>query len=647
VSDSPNPNSTPKESIRASRPHHNSHMQDGLGVLALGALGVVFGDIGTSPLYALRECFGAEHALPVTADNILGVLSLIFWTLFLVISVKYMAFVMRADNKGEGGILSLMALASSAFRDQNGKQRRWMIVILGLFGTALLYGDGVITPAISVLSAVEGLAIVTPIFEPFILPITVVLIVLLFLFQYFGTGRIGVVFGPIIMVWFITIGLLGWHWIAQNPSVLFALNPFYAAEFLLSNGQIGFFVLGAVFLVVIGGEALYADMGHFGRKPIRLAWFTVALPGLVLNYFGQGAMLLNNPETISNPFYLMAPQWALWPLVLLATVATIIASQALISGVFSITKQAVQLGYCPRLSIVHTSSREIGQIYIPFINWTLMVGVVWLVIAFKTSSELASAYGIAVTGTMVITTILAYEVARKIWKWPFWKAGSLFGFFLIIDLSFFGTNIVKISHGGWVPMMIGAGIYLLMSTWDKGRKILAERLKSRSLPMAEFIKILEVSPPKKVEGSAIYMSSDTWGVPVPLLHNLKHNKVIHSQIAILTIKTKEVPTVHKRDRVVIETLAPQFYRIIAYYGFMEIPKIKHILEACREHGMPFPIQETTFVLGRETILPTGDHELSIWREHLFAFMARNAERPTTYFKIPPNQVIEVGIQVEI
>ncbi len=626
---------------------HGTQGKEKLWLLSLSALGVVFGDIGTSPLYAFRECFSEEHRIAATPDNVLGILSLIFWALTLVVGVKYMMFVMRADNKGEGGILSLMALASQGFHQLGNLQKRMLITILGLFGAALLFGDGVITPAISVLSAVEGLKIVTPIFNPYIVPITVAIICVLFLFQFFGTGKIGVVFGPIIALWFVVIGILGLQGLLENPSILQAINPVYGFEFFRNNGLPGFFVLGSVFLVCTGGEALYADMGHFGRKPIKLSWFALAMPALMLNYFGQGALVLANPETISNPFYLLAPSWALWPMVILSTCATVIASQALISGVFSLTKQAVQLGFCPRLAIVHTSSREIGQIYIPSINWMMLAGVLWLVASFKTSSNLASAYGIAVTCTMVITTILAYEVARRLWKWSLLKAGLLFGFFLIIDFAFFVTNIAKITHGGWVPLVIGAAIYLLMSTWAQGRKILAERLKARSIPMTDFIEMLGKNPPRRVEGSAIYMTGDTWGVPVPLLHNLKHNKVMHSQIAILTIKTLEVPFVNKKERVQIETLAPQFYRIIANYGFTEIPKIKHILEACRERGMPFPIQETTFVLGRETILPTGDPTLSVWREKIFAFMARNAERPTAFFKIPPNQVIEVGIQVEI
>ncbi len=622
---------------------HSKH--NPLGLLVLGALGVVFGDIGTSPLYAVRECFSG-HGLELNPANILGVLSLIFWTLTLIVSIKYVIFILRADNKGEGGVLSLMALANGTLKELQ-TRRRWLLTAIGVFGAALLYGDGIITPAISVLGAVEGLKVITPVFEPFVLPITMIMIAILFLFQRFGTGWIGLVFGPVIMLWFLVIGGLGVAAIIENPSVLMALNPWHALHFFEANGNFGFLVLGSVVLVVTGGEALYADMGHFGKKAIRIAWFTVAMPGLLLNYFGQGALLLSDPSTISNPFFRMAPTWAIPSLVLLSTAAAVIASQALISGIFSITKQAVQMGFLPRLQIVHTSRREIGQIYIPFINWAMMVGVLWLVFSFKTSSDLAAAYGIAVTGTMVITTIIAIVVARGIWGWSSFKAFSIFGFFLLIELIFFGFNITKVAEGGWVPLLLGAVIYLLMSTWAKGRKILAARLKSRSISMMDFIERLENNPPRKVEGSAIYMTGDTWGVPVPLLHNLKHNKVMHSQIAILTIKTLEVPMVPKKDRIQIEVLAPQFFRIIANYGFMEIPKIKHILEACRERGIPFPIQETTFVLGRETILPSGDVTLSLWREKLFAFMARNAERPTSFFKIPPNQVIEVGIQVEI
>ena len=621
-------------------------------MLSLAALGVVFGDIGTSPLYALRECFG-EYGLAPTPENVIGILSLIFWTLVIVICIKYMAFVMRADNKGEGGILSLMALAVRSQHSGSVTRRRWVMTTLGLFGAALLYGDGVITPAISVLSAMEGLVYAAPQFEPYVIPLTIFVINALFLMQKYGTGRIGVIFGPILFVWFLSLALLGIGGIYQNLHIFEALLPHHGIEFFIRNGWHGFIVLGSVFLVVTGGEALYADMGHFGKQPIRLSWFFVALPALVLNYFGQGALLLNNPEAVANPFYLLAPQWATLPLVILATLSAAIASQALISGVFSITRQAIQLGFCPRVSIVHTSSQEIGQIYVPAVNWSLFVGVIWLVLTFKTSSNLAAAYGIAVTATMVITTILAFEVARQKWNWSVYKASSIFGAFLIMDVAFFSANIRKVTHGGWVPLVIGAVIYLLMTTWQKGRQILFRRLKERSMPIEDFCQKLLREPPLRVPGTAVYMSGDPWGVPVPLLHNLKHNKVLHQRVAILTIQTREVPFVTKRDRITIQEVIPNIYRIIANYGFMETPKMKHILEACRSQEINFNVAETTFVLGRETIIAEkndsrpGEVSMSLWREKLFAVMAKNAQRPTAFFRIPPNQVIEVGIQVEI
>lgn len=621
-------------------------------MISLGALGVVFGDIGTSPLYAFRECFG-EYGLAPTPENVIGILSLIFWTLIIVICIKYMVFVMRADNKGEGGILSLMALAVRTQSNKDLTHRRWILTTLGLFGAALLYGDGVITPAISVLSAMEGLTFVAPTFEPFIIPLTIFIINALFLMQKYGTGRIGVIFGPILLVWFLALAALGVHGMASNLHIFEALLPQPAIEFFIRNGWHGFIVLGSVFLVVTGGEALYADMGHFGKRPIRMAWFVIALPALVLNYFGQGALLLNNPEAISNPFYLLAPQWAILPMVVLATMAAVIASQALITGVFSITRQAIQLGFCPRISIVHTSSQEIGQIYVPAVNWGLFAGVIWLVLTFKTSTNLAAAYGIAVTATMVITTILAFEVARQKWNWSLLKATGVFGAFLIMDLAFFGANIRKVTHGGWVPLVIGAVIYLMMTTWQKGRQILFRRLKERSMPIEDFCQKLLREPPLRVPGTAIYMTGDPWGVPVPLLHNLKHNKVLHQRVAILTIQTREVPFVSKSERISIQEVIPNMYRILAYYGFMEIPKMKHILEACRQMDINFNVSETTFVLGRETIIAEkgpnriGEQQMSHWRERLFAVMSKNAQRPTAFFRIPPNQVIEVGIQVEI
>jgi KUP system potassium uptake protein len=619
--------------------------KEGIFALAIGALGIVFGDIGTSPLYALRECFSHEHGLALTPDNILGVLSLILWALILTICLKYMFVVMRADNRGEGGILSLMALAQKSVTKDSKPFN--MIVILGVVGAALLYGDGIITPAISVLSAVEGLEVLAPGLHPVVVPVTCVILSFLFAFQVAGTHKIGVVFGPTILIWFFIIGALGITSIIGNPEILKAVNPIYGIEFLLTHGQVGLLILGSVVLVITGGEALYADMGHFGRNPIRLAWFAVALPGLILNYFGQGALLLSNPAAISNPFFLLAPEWAVAFLVVLATVATVIASQALISGVFSLTRQAVQLGFCPRIQIIHTSSREIGQIYIPAVNWALFAGVIWLVLEFGSSSNLASAYGVAVTATMVITTLLAWVVAVRLWKWSNWVAGLVFSSFLLIDITFFLPNLMKVMHGGWVPLAVGALVYLLMTTWKKGRRILAAALKARSIPMETFLAKIDNIKPFRVPGTGIYMSSDTWGVPVPLLHNLKHNKIIHERVIVLTIASEEVPTIAREERVNIQQLGQNFYRVVARYGFMETPKIRHIFEACRSAGIDLHVEESTFVLGRETILASKIPGMAIWREKLFAVMSKNAQRPTAFFRIPPNQVIEVGIQVEI
>lgn len=620
-------------------------MNHSVAALALGALGVVFGDIGTSPLYALRECFTHHEGLPLTPVNIMGILSLIIWALILAISFKYMAIVMRADNKGEGGILALMALATSTV--EKGTKRHFLILTLGLFGAALLYGDGIITPAISVLSAVEGLLVVAPGASDLVIPITCGILAGLFVFQSQGTARIGLFFGPLILLWFIIIGAMGVHEILITPEILKSINPLYAVQFFQENPIAGFVVLGSVVLVITGGEALYADMGHFGSRPIRLAWFFVALPGLILNYYGQGALLLKNPEAISNPFFLLAPEWAKFPLVILATAATVIASQALISGVFSLTRQAIQLGFCPRINIIHTSIREIGQIYIPTVNWALFIGVIWLVLNFQTSSNLASAYGLAVTATMVITTALAFWVALKKWKWPFIPAFLLFTLLGVFDVSFFLPNLLKTFHGGWVPLLIGAWLYLLMTTWQKGRRILAEALKKKSLPVAEFIEKIEQEHTYRVKGTGIYMSSESSGVPIPLIHNYRHNKVLHERIVFLTIITKDIPFVAQEDRVVLEKFGPEFYRIIAYYGFMETPKIRHILEACRNQGLDIHLDDSTFVLGRETILPSNMPGMALWREWLFAVMSKNAARPTAFFKIPPNTVIEVGIQIEI
>lgn len=623
----------------------SNHEQSSILALMLGALGVVFGDIGTSPLYAFRECFTHHHGIEINHVNVMGILSLILWSLILAISFKYMAIVMKADNKGEGGILSLMSLASSV--TSKGTRRNFVILTLGLFGAALLYGDGIITPAISVLSAVEGLQVVFPAAETWVIPLTCGILAALFVFQSQGTAKIGLFFGPLILIWFFVIGGLGTLQIIANPEILHSINPLYAVDFFIANQGLGFLVLGSVVLVITGGEALYADMGHFGRRPIRLAWFYIALPALILNYFGQGALLLSSPESISNPFYLMAPEWAKVPLIVISTIATVIASQALISGVFSISRQAVQMGFCPRINIVHTSIKEIGQIYIPFINWSLFLGVIWLVLSFKSSSNLAAAYGIAVTGTMVITTVLAFYVAIKKWNWPLAPSLILFGFLSLVDIAFFAPNLLKITHGGWVPLALGGIIYLLMTTWQKGRRILADALKARSIPVTQFIKKIEFEKPVRVPGTAVYMSSDPWGVPIPLLHNYRHNKVLHQRIIFLTISTKEIPFVTKADRVQLESFGQDIYRVIACFGFMETPKIKHIFEACRIQGFQISLNDTTFVLGRETILPSSLPGMALWREWLFAVMSKNAARATAFFRIPPNSVIEVGIQIEI
>ncbi len=605
----------------------------------------MFGDIGTSPLYAFRECFLHHHGIGPTPENVLGILSLIMWSFIITICFKYMFIVLKADNRGEGGILSLMSLAMKQVDKDSFRFK--IIIILGIFGAALLYGDGVITPAISVLSAVEGLQIIAPNLHSLVIPITFVILTFLFAFQVAGTHRIGVVFGPLILLWFFVIGGLGIAGIIQNPYVLNAINPIYGYDFIVSNGVLGFTVLGSVVLVITGGEALYADMGHFGRRPIKIAWFGVVLPGLVLNYFGQGALVLSDAKAIQNPFYLLSPSWMLGPLVVLATFATVIASQALISGVFSLTRQAVQLGYCPRIQIIHTSSREIGQIYIPFINWCLFIGVVWLVFNFETSSRLAAAYGLAVTATMVITTLLAYIVAIQLWKWPKFGSIILFGILFLIDVAFFAPNLLKVTHGGWVPLAIGAVVYLLLTTWKKGRAILAAALKARTVSIEAFLEKMKKHSPIRVPGTGIYMSSDTWGTPVPLLHNLKHNKIVHERVIILTITTQEVPQIPKDERVVVQELGSNVFRVIAQYGFMETPKMRHIFEACRAKGIDLHVEESTFVLGRETILASQFPGMAIWRERLFAFMSKNAQRPTAFFRIPPNQVIEVGIQVEI
>lgn len=617
-----------------------------LAFLSLAALGVVYGDIGTSPLYAIRECFHGPHAIATTPANILGVLSLIFWSLVIVISVKYLVFVLRADNRGEGGILSLSALATPI--KPSGKTEKWFLLALGVFGAALLYGDGILTPAISVLGAMEGLSVATPTLSPFVVPITIAILVGLFLIQSRGTAGVGKIFGPVTLLWFTVLGVLGATQIFHYPLVLSAVNPINGVEFFIREGWHGFIILGSVFLVVTGGEALYADMGHFGTRPIRLAWFTVALPCLLINYFGQGALLLENPATAENPFYRLAPEWALYPMIVLAMCAAIIASQAIISGAFSLTMQAVQLGLLPRLKITHTSSREIGQIYLPGVNWALMVGCIAVVLGFQTSSRLASAYGIAVTSTMVITTVLFYFVARQRWNWGVAPTMALCGFFLIIDLAFFGANIIKVLDGGWFPLVLAGSIFLLMLTWKKGRSILQARIQAETEELEEFLYRIEHQPLTRVPGIAVFMNGNATRTPSAFMHNLEHNKVLHEKVIFVTVKTRPIPYVDIDERAKFEPLGNGFSRIRIYYGYMEEPDVPRDLAEFCQAGYKFEIDNATFFLGRETIIAAAKYSgMARWREKIFALLSRNAGSATSYFKIPAGRVVELGEQVEI
>jgi len=626
--------------------HPAAHSRKYLLTLTLGALGVVYGDIGTSPLYALRECFHGPHSIPATPENVMGVLSLVIWSLIVVISIKYCAFVLRADNEGEGGILSLMALIRHPAGAEQ-KKRRTVLVTLGLFGSALLYGDGVITPAISVLSAMEGLDVATDKLKPAVIPLTIVILVALFIFQKKGTSGIGKIFGPVTLVWFAVLAVLGVRGILLDPSVLGAVSPLHGLRFFVRNGISGFLVLGAVFLVVTGGEALYADMGHFGRRPIRLAWYAMVLPALLLNYLGQGALLLKHPEAAEHPFYHLAPAWALLPVVVLATAAACIASQAVISGAYSLTRQAVQLGFWPRVKIDHTSEREIGQIFIPVVNWALAVSCIALVLFFGSSSRLASAYGIAVTSTMAITTLLLYVVAREIWHWKAAVAVPLMAAFLVVDLAFFGANIVKVADGGWFPLAAAILIYTMMVTWKKGRKLLAERLQPGILPIPLMLESVAAEKPARVPGTAVFMDRVPEGTPPAFLHNLKHNKVVHKRVVFLTVETEDVPTVPNERRISIHDHGMGFWRVTVRYGYMETPDIPEMLAKVRLDGVPFKMMETTFFLGREALIATKRPGLPIWQEELFAWMVRNAARATSFFRIPPGRVVELGIQVEL
>jgi KUP system potassium uptake protein len=617
-----------------------------LASLSLAALGVVFGDIGTSPLYAVRECFHGEFSIPVTHANVLGVLSLLIWALILIVTLKYLTFIMRADNEGEGGILALTSLIISHSKKTNHAER-WLLVGLGLFGAALLYGDGMITPSISVLSAVEGIQIIAPNFTPFMIPVTIVILAVLFLFQHHGTAKVGAFFGPVILIWFTSIGLCGLVEIIRYPQILQAFFPWYGIEFLMSNHVTGFLVLGAVFLAVTGAEALYADMGHFGKRPIRLTWLLLVLPALLMNYFGQGAVLLSSPEKSSNPFYALVPSWGMIPMLILATMATIIASQALITGVFSLTQQGIQLGYLPRLTVRHTSASHMGQIYVPAANWSLMFATIALVAGFGSSSRLASAYGVAVTATMLISAILFYYVARDLWNWNRIGVDLLVGFFVIVDLSFFGASASKLLHGAWFPLVIGFLYFTVMITWKQGRQLLLNQIQSRTLTVHEFIDSLALEQPQRVKGQAIYMTANPDIVPVALLHNLRHNKILHSEVGLFHFSTERVPRVPNNRKVEVVQLSYGMFKIIARYGYMEYPNIAQVLALANQQGMHFKPQAISFFLNREKIVTGMKSKMSLWRKKLFALMARNALSATEYYDLPSGQVIEIGVQVQI
>ncbi|HEY8832240.1 MAG TPA: potassium transporter Kup [Gemmatimonadaceae bacterium] len=621
-----------------------------LAKLTLLALGVVYGDIGTSPLYALRECF--KHGLDPIPGNVYGVLSLIVWSLIIIVSIKYIVFIMRADNNGEGGILALLALILQKQRRDADTFRRKTIIALGLIGAALLYGDGVITPAISVLSAVEGLEVVAPSSSTLVIPITIAILIVLFFYQKKGTAKVGRIFGPVMVIWFLTIGVLGVREIMLAPQILAALNPWYGLRFFVDHGASGFVLLGAVVLAVTGAEALYADMGHFGKRPIRLAWSGLVLPCLLSNYFGQGALILRDPSAAVNPFYLLAPRAALYPMIALATIAAIIASQALISGAFSLTQQAVQLGYSPRVQIIHTSQQDTGQIFVPEVNRALALGCVFVVLYFQSSSALGAAYGIAVTGTMAITTILFYVLARSHWQWSIWRAGALTAFFLIIDLAFFGANLLKILQGGWVPLAIGLGIFVLMTTWQRGRLIVRSLLVDASIPLDALLKDLGDDNPDKrfkparVPGTAVFLTSESKDAPLVLLHHLKHNKVLHDNVVLLSIMVAQVPEVPITERVEVTCFPHNFSRVKAKYGFMQTPNVPEVLALATERGIIAKPAETTYYLGRENLIPSGTKPIARWRKHLFIFMQRNARPATEFFGIPPNRVVELGAQME-
>ena len=622
--------------------NETSHKQ--FVALTLAALGVVYGDIGTSPLYALKEVFGGAHnPVPITPQNILGILSLFFWSLMIVVTLKYVSFIMRANNEGEGGIVALMTLATDR---KDGKSfRNLFLVTLGLIGAAFFYGDGVITPAISVLSAVEGLELITPNFKPFIVPISIIIIVGLFVFQRKGTASVGALFGPIMIVWFVVLAILGISGIVEHPEVLMAVNPLHGLAFLAANPVLGFFALGSVVLCITGAEALYADMGHFGIKPIQVGWLYMVLPTLVINYFGQGALLLSDPAAIENPFFLLAPEWALTPLVILATIATVIASQAVISGAFSMTKQAMSLGYTPRMEVLHTSEDEIGQIYVPAINWFLMVSIIFLILGFQSSSNLAAAYGIAVTGTMFITNILAISVATRLWGWNPFRAflGALP--FLLIDGCFFAANSLKIPDGGWFPLVFGLIVFVIFSTWKRGRDLVRIRMSDDAMELKAFTVSLDEGGVDRVEGTAIFLVADSKYVPQALLHSLKHYKVIHKHVIFLNVLLDTVPYVSNANRIEIEQLSSTFWNVNMHFGFKDDINIPDALKHCKIPGVSFDLMDTSYFLGRETLIPKIKSDMAYWRELLFIFMYRNSDSATSFYRLPSNRVVELGSQV--
>jgi len=612
--------------------------------LALGAIGVVYGDIGTSPLYAIKQTFG-DKGIPPTEANVLGILSLMFWSLILVVSVKYAGFIMRADNKGEGGIMALTALAQRSVRSS--QRARWWIVVLGVFGASLFFGDGVITPAISVLGAVEGLEVLAPGLSHWVVPLAALIVLLLFAFQNRGTGKVGAVFAPVMLVWFSVLAVLGvWH-IAQHPGVLRAISPYYAIEFFSHEHWTAFFALGTVVLCITGAEALYADMGHFGKRPIRWSWFGLVLPALVMNYFGQGALLIDNPEAAENPLFMMVPSTLLIPMLVLATAAAVIASQAVISGAFSVTREAIQLGYLPRMEVRHTSRETRGQIYLPWINRMLLVLTLAVVIGFRSSDNLGAAYGIAVVGTMTIDSILVMIVFRRMWHWSKLHVALVGGLFLFVDAAFLGANADKVEHGGWFPLVLGAVIFTLMASWRRGRELVMREIKQSGLALEPFISSIAAHPPLRVPGTAVFLTANQDAVPHALLHNLKHNKVLHERNVLLTVEVLETPTAEAEERVEVQALGNDFYKLTLRFGFAEDPNVPEAMDAIQSCGLPFDLMDTTFFLSRESIVATDRPGMALWRDRLFVFMARNATPATAFFQIPGNRLIELGTQVEI